>query len=58
MNIFRLPVIAPLAAAGGFLFVGPAMADDAVLNSGDTAWMLTSSLLVLMMEFQKGSNWH
>ncbi len=49
MKIFRLPVIAPLAAAGGFLFVGPAMADDAVLNSGDTAWMLTATALVLFM---------
>ena len=49
MKIFCLPVIAPLAAAGGFLFVGPAMADDAVLNSGDTAWMLTATALVLFM---------
>ena len=49
MNIFRLPIIARLAAAGGFLFVGPAMADDAVLNSGDTAWMLTATALVLFM---------
>ena len=49
VKIFRLPVIAPLAAAGGFLFVGPAMADDAVLNSGDTAWMLTATALVLFM---------
>lgn len=49
MNIFRLPIIAWLAAAGGFLFAGPAMADDTVLNSGDTAWMLTATALVLFM---------
>ena len=49
VNIFRLPIIAWLAAAAGFLFVGPAMADDTVLNSGDTAWMLTATALVLFM---------
>ena len=49
VNIFRLPIIAWLAAAGGFLFVGPAMADDAALNSGDTAGMLTATALVLFM---------
>ena len=49
MKFFRLPIIAPLAATGGFLFVGPAMADEAALNSGDTAWMLTATALVLFM---------
>ena len=49
VNIFRLPIIAWLAAAAGFLFAGPAMSDDAVLNSGDTAWMLTATALVLFM---------
>ena len=49
MNIFRLPIISRLIATGGFLFVGPAMADDTVLNSGDTAWMLTATALVLFM---------
>ena len=49
VNIFRLPIITRLAATTGFLFVGPAMADDASLNSGDTAWMLTATALVLFM---------
>ncbi len=40
-----------LAVAGFFsgIFPGQALAADPVLNSGDTAWMLVSSLLVLMM---------
>ncbi len=31
------------------LFTGPALAQEAKLDSGDTAWMLTSTALVLMM---------
>jgi Amt family ammonium transporter len=38
---------APLAAA--LLAASPALAQDATVNSGDTAWMMTSSLLVLLM---------
>ena len=49
MKIFRLPIFTRLAATGTFLFVGPAMADEAALNSGDTAWMLTATALVLFM---------
>jgi Amt family ammonium transporter len=34
----------------GILFITPSMADEApVLNAGDTAWMLTSTALVLFM---------
>jgi ammonium transporter, Amt family len=41
---------AVLALAASFLTASPALAADApALNSGDTAWMLTSSALVLMM---------
>ena len=43
----RLGAIGVMAAALGSLSA-PAMAAD-TLNSGDTAWMLTSSLLVLLM---------
>ncbi|MCU0834917.1 MAG: ammonium transporter [Chromatiaceae bacterium] len=41
-----------LAAVGGVLALGPALAlaeEEAVLNSGDTAWMLTATALVLFM---------
>jgi Amt family ammonium transporter len=31
------------------LVSGPALAQDATLNSGDTAWLITASLLVLLM---------
>ena len=34
---------------GLFGIASPAMAQDAVLDSGDTAWLLVSALLVLMM---------
>src|SRR5438045_5766856 len=37
-----------LMAAGGFLASGPALAASKI-DSGDTAWMLTSTALVLMM---------
>ena len=39
------------AAIGSALMVAPAFADTAPspINSGDTAWMLTSMALVLMM---------
>ena len=38
-----------LIAAGVVMLAGPAMAQDAKLDSGDTAWMLTATALVLMM---------
>src|SRR3954469_394688 len=40
-----------LAALGAAFAAAPALAPDAppVVDKGDTAWMLTSSLLVLMM---------
>ncbi|MCP5367761.1 MAG: ammonium transporter [Hyphomicrobiales bacterium] len=41
---FAGPAVAALVAAAG-----PALADDAKLDTGDTAWMLTSTALVLMM---------
>ncbi len=40
--------ITGLAALGLLAFAPPALAED-TLNSGDTAWMLTSTALVLMM---------
>jgi len=44
-----MPLICFVAAILPILFVaGPAFAED-VLSAGDTAWMMTSSLLVLMM---------
>jgi Amt family ammonium transporter len=55
MNIRFLPRIAPRAIGLGLLMAvgaaGLAFADTAapVANKGDTAWMLTSSALVLMM---------
>jgi len=43
-------LLAALALSStALLGAAPAYADDAVLNSGDTAWMLTSTLLVIMM---------
>ena len=38
----------PLAAAA-FFAAAPAFADDAKIDTGDTAWMLTSTALVLLM---------
>ncbi|MBF6723616.1 ammonia channel protein, partial [Acinetobacter baumannii] len=42
---------AKLVASGALLSVlpGTALGDTATLNSGDTAWMLTASALVLFM---------
>ena len=45
-RILRLPV---LGAAALLALAGPAFAEDSPINSGDTAWMLTSTALVLMM---------
>jgi ammonium transporter, Amt family len=47
----RLGIAALSTAMGVFLMAGSAFADDAPLkiDSGDTAWMLTSTALVLMM---------
>ena len=41
--------IALLAAPALGLAASPALAQDAVLDTGDTAWMLTSTCIVLMM---------
>jgi ammonium transporter, Amt family len=50
---FRLPSLSALALAAGTLalIAGPAGAQEAgtALDSGDTAWMLTSTVIVLMM---------
>ena len=41
--------IAGLGALLSLVTPGLAMADEVVLNSGDTAWMLTATALVLFM---------
>lgn len=41
--------IAGLGALFSLVFPGLALADEVVLNSGDTAWMLTATALVLFM---------
>jgi ammonium transporter, Amt family len=48
---FRLPCLHALALAAGTLaLAGPAGAQETTaLDTGDTAWMLTSTLIVLMM---------
>ncbi|MDA0662425.1 MAG: ammonium transporter [Proteobacteria bacterium] len=38
-----------LLAAGIAMLAGPAMAQDAKLDTGDTAWMMTATALVLLM---------
>ena len=38
-----------IASVSLILFAAPALAQEPALDSGDTAWMLTSTLLVLMM---------
>jgi Amt family ammonium transporter len=48
-NTNRLATLGALAAAAFMGFAGPAFADDAKIDTGDTAWMLTSTALVLMM---------
>ena len=55
MNFNGLKRLAATASAAAALYAGsalPLLAQDApppTLNSGDTAWMLTSTVLVLMM---------
>ncbi len=53
MKLYVLPRIAPRAAGLGLLFAagsaGLAFADAPVPNKGDTAWMLISTAIVLMM---------
>ena len=53
MNLCLLPRIAPRAVGAGLLIAmstaGLAFADAPVPNKGDTAWMLISTALVLMM---------
>ncbi|KIQ05254.1 MULTISPECIES: ammonium transporter [Pseudomonas] len=41
--------VAGLGALSSLFFPGMAMAQEATLNSGDTAWMLTATALVLFM---------
>jgi Amt family ammonium transporter len=47
--IHKLLAPCALAVAGLAVGVGPALAEEAKLDTGDTAWMLTSTALVLMM---------
>jgi ammonium transporter, Amt family len=51
MTLGRMGRLAAATAVAGLALAGPAFAQDAAptLDTGDTAWMLTSSLLVLMM---------
>jgi len=48
-NTNGLATLGALAAAAFMGFAGPAFADDAKIDTGDTAWMLTSTAIVLMM---------
>ena len=48
-NTNRLATLGALAAAAFMGFAGPAFAEDAKIDTGDTAWMLTSTAIVLMM---------
>ncbi|MBL0931368.1 MAG: ammonium transporter, partial [Alphaproteobacteria bacterium] len=48
-NTNRLATLGALATAGFMGFAGPAFADDAKIDTGDTAWMPTSTAIVLMM---------
>jgi ammonium transporter, Amt family len=48
-NTKRLATLGAFAAAAFVGFAGPAFAEDAKIDTGDTAWMLTSTALVLMM---------
>ena len=43
------PAAAGIIALVGALAAGPALAEEAKLDTGDTAWMLTSTVIVLMM---------
>ncbi len=47
-RLYRLGAAGTLAALS-FVVAAPALAQDAKLDTGDTAWMLTSTALVLMM---------
>jgi Amt family ammonium transporter len=51
MKLRKSAVAFAAGAATLLLFAGPVMAQDATpkLDTGDTAWMLTSTALVLMM---------
>ena len=51
MTVFRITSLLSGAALTSGLWVGPVLAQDAkpVLDTGDTAWMLTSTVIVLMM---------
>jgi Amt family ammonium transporter len=48
-TILKRAGLAGFAAAAAFMAGGPAMAQEAALDTGDTAWMLTSTAIVLMM---------
>ncbi len=41
--------LAGFSAAAALMAAAPARAQEAALDSGDTAWMLTSTAIVLMM---------
>jgi Amt family ammonium transporter len=53
MRLMRLGTLAPIVALSGFVLLihaTPSLAaDDAKISAGDTAWVLTSSALVLLM---------
>ncbi len=49
MSMKKLKIFAGALAASGLLMAGPALAEEAKLDTGNTAWMLTSTALVLMM---------
>ena len=46
-SVFCIAMLSIFAAA--LIFPGEAMAEDGKLSSGDTAWILTSTALVLFM---------
>ena len=48
-NVNRILSTTGFALAGLMVSAAPALAEEAKLDSGDTAWMLTSTALVLMM---------
>ncbi len=49
MSMKKLKIFAGALAASGLFMAGPALAEEAKLDTGNTAWMLTSTALVLMM---------
>src|SRR5665213_3377587 len=47
--VFLLPVFAPLAGAADSVSAASQLQPPVTINTGDNAWMLASSALVLMM---------